>query len=44
MATIEEEDDEPRNINGVIQHIGGGDDDHLCRETPGPPANDDATP
>ena len=36
---VEEEDDEPGTFNLIIQHVGRGDDEHLCRKTPGPPGN-----
>jgi hypothetical protein len=38
---LEEEDDEPGTFKLIIEHIGGGDDDHLCRKTPGRPENEE---
>jgi hypothetical protein len=31
---LEEEDDEPGTVNVIIQHVGRGDDEHLCRRPP----------
>ena len=35
---LEGEDDEPGTVNVIIQHVGRGDDEHLCRAIPGTPA------
>jgi hypothetical protein len=37
---LEEEDDEPGTYKLIIEHIGRGDDEHLCRKAPGPPADE----